>query len=226
MPAPFPCVVAVRPLPIHMHRPTNSAPRRAGFTLVELLTVIAIIAILGAVLVPVANSARASSRSTRCLANLRQLHMAVMLYTQDNKGALPYRLATQDAQKWHRLVYPYVCPAPGAQSTDFASKGGGEIYLCPSDDTPYYGLLSYAFNNLLNDTTATQYQNNPVVLADGLTPQTAWDTFRLIDYGTMSGRFGFRHGGSANFVRMDGSGGSAPSFPIADTAHRDFWKAY
>ena len=169
---------------------------------------------------------RASSKSVQCLSNLRQLHTAVMLYGQDNKGALPYRLATQDSQKWHRIIYPYVCPTSGAQPGDFASKGGGAVYLCPSDDTPYYGLLSYAFNNLLNDTSANQYQNNPIVLADGLTPQSTWDTFRLVDYGSMSGRFGLRHGGKANYIRFDGSAHGAATFPIADTANRLLWKAY
>lgn len=210
-----------------MHRaPIPVRHLRTGFTLVELLAVIAIIAILAAIIIPVVGSMRAGSRSVQCLSNLRQLHTAVMLYGQDNKGAMPYKLATQDAQKWHRLVYPYVCPAPGAQPTDFASKGGGAIYLCPSDDTPYYGLLSYAFNNLLNDTSTGQYQNNPILLADGLTPQTSWDTFRLVDYGSMSGRFGFRHGGKANYIRFDGSAQAAATFPIADADNRLLWKAY
>jgi prepilin-type N-terminal cleavage/methylation domain-containing protein len=62
---------------------------RNGFTLVELLVVIGIIALLIAILLPVLGKARSSANRTVCLANLRQLHHAMMLYCNDNSDYFP-----------------------------------------------------------------------------------------------------------------------------------------
>jgi len=58
----------------------------AGFTLVELLVVIAIIAVLVAMLLPALNKARQQSSTLVCSSNLRQIGMAEIQYTYDNKG--------------------------------------------------------------------------------------------------------------------------------------------
>jgi prepilin-type N-terminal cleavage/methylation domain-containing protein/prepilin-type processing-associated H-X9-DG protein len=65
-------------------------PRRAAFTLVELLVVIGIIALLIALLVPAVMSANASARRTVCLSNLRQVGIAIHAYANDNEGRIPY----------------------------------------------------------------------------------------------------------------------------------------
>lgn len=58
--------------------------RRCAFTLIELLVVIAIIAILAAILLPVLSAAMESGRRTYCIANLKQLGMAWVMYASDN----------------------------------------------------------------------------------------------------------------------------------------------
>ena len=63
--------------------------RRGGFTLVELLVVIGIIAILIGILLPALNRARESAGRTQCLSNLRQLHIMMVMYANDNKDAIP-----------------------------------------------------------------------------------------------------------------------------------------
>jgi len=60
-----------------------------GFTLIELLVVIAIIAILAAMLLPALKSARESARRASCVSNLRQLGLALIMYTQDWDEYLP-----------------------------------------------------------------------------------------------------------------------------------------
>mgnify|MGYP001041097405 CR=1 FL=1 len=61
----------------------NISLRNQGFTLVELLTVIAIIAVLGAILFPVFARARDQARKANCQSNLKQLGLALMMYSQD-----------------------------------------------------------------------------------------------------------------------------------------------
>jgi prepilin-type N-terminal cleavage/methylation domain-containing protein/prepilin-type processing-associated H-X9-DG protein len=61
-----------------------------GFTLVELLVVIGIIAVLIAILVPALSRARTSSRRAVCLSNLRQLGIAIHDYSIVNNGCIPY----------------------------------------------------------------------------------------------------------------------------------------
>jgi prepilin-type N-terminal cleavage/methylation domain-containing protein/prepilin-type processing-associated H-X9-DG protein len=62
---------------------------RGGFTLLELLVVIALIAILAGVLLPVLAQARERARQTACLSNLRQIGGAYLLYVQDWDERLP-----------------------------------------------------------------------------------------------------------------------------------------
>ena len=61
----------------------------SGFTLIELLVVIAIIAILAAMLLPALSQAKQRAQGIYCLNSLRQLQLAVTMYTDDNQQKLP-----------------------------------------------------------------------------------------------------------------------------------------
>ncbi len=69
---------------------------RGAFTLIELLVVIAIIAILAAIIFPVFARAREKARSTRCVANLKQLGHALQMYMDDYDGLYPWGVDIAD----------------------------------------------------------------------------------------------------------------------------------
>src|SRR5205823_12613548 len=74
----------------HVPRLFSGNRRPGGFTLVELLVVIGIIAVRVSILLPSLNRAREAANQTKCLSNLRQLGLAFVMYLNENKGAFPY----------------------------------------------------------------------------------------------------------------------------------------
>src|SRR3954454_8861062 len=79
------------------------APRRAGFTLVELLVVVALIVLLAGLLMPVFAQAREKGRQAACISNMKQLAAAMRLYCEDYDEALPLEVGHQ---RGDRLIFP------------------------------------------------------------------------------------------------------------------------
>jgi len=80
--------------------------RKHGFTLVELLVVIGIIALLVALLLPALNKARAAAQRVQDLSNLRQLGMATISYANSFRGYYPYSYNALDARQYDPTWYP------------------------------------------------------------------------------------------------------------------------
>jgi len=122
--------------PVRKPAALPAAPnQRLAFTLVELLVVVAIIALLAAILFPVFSLARENARRTSCQSNLKQIGLGLLQYSQDNDematrdtyGPIynPYGPSASDRWKWMDVIYPFV------RNT--------QVFSCPSDtlSSPY-----------------------------------------------------------------------------------------
>ena len=116
-------------------------PRRSGFTLVELLVSVSIVALLVAILIPAVKQARDSAKVLLCATNLRQIGIAWNLYLPSNNDTFPVwrrnlnwsyggmEPSIASAGFWgqdYRPLNPYV--ALSEQDQEWA-----EVFRCPAD---------------------------------------------------------------------------------------------
>lgn len=198
--------------------------KKQAFTLIELLVVIAIIAILAAILFPVFAQARESARKTSCLSNLKEMGLAMLMYTQDydekmvlwQQGSGNFFFDSQGfATSYDRLLQPYL--------------KNNNISGCPSDLSDrgmpkgVYAIRSFAIPGNIGGNwcnTPTNPQPNPPALAampmptltimlnerdncaSGQTdPHTVWGWCSVND---AESETAWRHNSQANFVYADG----------------------
>jgi prepilin-type N-terminal cleavage/methylation domain-containing protein/prepilin-type processing-associated H-X9-DG protein len=113
--------------------------QQSGFTLVELLVVIGIIAVLIAILLPALNRARQQAKAVQCQSNLRSIGQGLVIYTTMHKGMLPFGFwggnGTSSGTHWALLVQQALTGKGGdwndAYATDANRSRIREVFHCP-----------------------------------------------------------------------------------------------
>lgn len=204
--------------------PCFGHPRRA-FTLIELLTVIAIMGTLAAIVLIAIGRARVSAQSAQCISNLRQLGVVSLLYAADNRGEIPYanyykETNTRTADK----LAPYVnVKFPASSTLDANTQLPLGPFRCPACEYParpgnkaHYGK-NYWINSQLgyeSDPRRTGYRFNDIdapsryyYLADAapgtVGDQASWQIGTLSSSHTSRLGIELRHSGKANILFMD-----------------------
>src|SRR5690242_10681159 len=138
------------------NKPPQTGPSRRGFTLVELLVVIGIIAVLIAILLPALTRARFQATLTACASNVRQVGAAMLMYANENRGLLPR----------------FDLPAGGGEANLSDLLGGQDgffayfnskyklpknVLFCPAGNTDTYDFIFNNWNSGIRPMQAISY---------------------------------------------------------------------
>lgn len=211
-----------------MTPPAVSTHPRQAFSLLELLIVIAVVAIVVSLSLPVAKGIREQGQTSRCTANLRQIGMALLSYAADNDGKLPPRslglLRTPgnakppaDERTWAQRLYKFgyltqvdafYCPSEFPKNDALARKkainGASQIYGYRIWITPG-GDWSGEEREEHRKMSSIKEPGDFFLVADSYWTDADWESQGYsITPGSQEQLVHLRHSGKANAVFADG----------------------
>ena len=146
------------------------------FSLIELLIVVAIIAILAGLLMPVLSSSRGNARKISCVGNLKQIGITYINYCDDNAEQTP----PVWSPRWIDSFTPYFSNG---------SNSSGNIWLCPADlrtgeNRTVWGndnsILSYGINQVYRHDPA--FRKKPFLLWNGISSKLIKNPAQFITF--------------------------------------------
>lgn len=201
---------------------------RRGFTLVELLVVVSIIALLLGILLPALSKARAAAMSTRCLAQTRTIALAMQMYAdEDPRHFYPTArmpMTATDMPTWMDLTFDYVkamkvyrCPSDQSENWEAAMMArmtsyGINAYFTPNHP-PYNGITPWQIKSPSETVIAAElvedaamdhfmpmYWGSPPAESNMMMQNKQWDA----DKAEPKTIIHTRHVGESNYVFTDG----------------------
>ncbi len=134
------------------HASSSSRQSRSGFTLIEMLVVIAIIVLLASILTPAINKALAKARLVRVMSNVRSIGQGIRLYSMENNQQLPVRYGYSEqvhgkSMHWQEQIQPYMGNDRGGSVFDYQTN---PIFQSPDVKVSHgnhYGLNKFMFES-------------------------------------------------------------------------------
>lgn len=193
---------------------------KKAFTLVELLTVMAVLAILIAVLLPVLSNAKRSGHKATCQSNLSTVGRAVQLYVDDYDGAWP------DTEVWHSWNRADNGFPKSARGTAPRLAGCPQAVVPPDREEEMKGrgyIVGYATNTNIGSTTDTKIVYPATTVAffdagiDGISASSPDPYENAYPYPYNAERGFERHNGGGNYLFCDGHVGWFEEPGISDS---------
>ncbi|MBI4025149.1 MAG: prepilin-type N-terminal cleavage/methylation domain-containing protein [Verrucomicrobia bacterium] len=228
-----------RLFPNQGRRPRLAVER--SFTLVELLVVVAIIAILAALLMPALSGVRETARGAVCLHNLHQINLALRLYLNDHDDTFPNnRYTDSDGTQgvtWHGQVFYHAGVTKTTRDDDWVPQAYGNnkgFWRCPTasrkEPTQSYG--PYGINGLFETTFSVPPPDNWTRAYGICGARLDWFPYpdrtamvadqRMATQGSQSGlnggadwRSDMHRGNGGNVIYIDGHGALLPNAFVA-----------
>ena len=208
----------------------------AGFSLVELLVVIVVLAVLAGILIPSLLRVRQSSLAVECTNRIRTLGTAVMMYANEHNGTLPevYQPENGANYRWARLIMPQLESAELGQKEGQDAAKIIDCFRCPLDEIERGDQVSamcsygYSFAVQEGDIAGTtkalsvymiEEPSSTILLGD------RWMAANTVNFsvGIDRGRTGnFHMGENSNYFFADGHVEALPRTEVIDPSYWQF----